>query len=249
MLSFVTYSYINKKCSHKWMQKSMKLLSFFLLYGITSFIIVPLIAQHFGRTRLPLTQTNNVKALNFLTCLLNRNYVTPGLKAALYEVADDMNRKYPGSALNYLDAGFPFINGFPLFPHLSHNDGKKLDISFFYVDTKSGLPTNECPSFTGYGICEEAREKEQQTSELCEGKGYWQYNLLRHLTPQANKSNFLFDAKRTKTLVELFANNDSVEKIFIEPHLKQRMKLSNDKIRFQGCRAVRHDDHIHVQVK
>ena len=38
-------------------------------------------------------------------------------------------------------------------------------------------------------------------------------------------------------------------KVFIEPHLKDRMKLTNSKIRFHGCGAVRHDDHIHIQLK
>ena len=31
--------------------------------------------------------------------------------------------------IHYLDANFPFINKFPLLPHLSHNDGKKIDIT------------------------------------------------------------------------------------------------------------------------
>jgi hypothetical protein len=37
-----------------------------------------------------------------------------------------------------------------------------------------------------------------------------------------------------------------IGKIFIEPHLKQRFAPSEAKIRFQGCRAARHDDHIHL---
>ena len=42
---------------------------------------------------------------------------------------------------------------------------------------------------------------------------------------------------------------NEISKIFIEPHLKKRMNLKNPKIRFHGCRAVRHDDHIHLQIK
>ena len=30
---------------------------------------------------------------------------------------------------------------------------------------------------------------------------------------------------------------------------KTRLLLTSDKIRFHGCQAVRHDDHIHVQLK
>ncbi|ASY71232.1 hypothetical protein [Sinorhizobium fredii] len=39
-----------------------------------------------------------------------------------------------------------------------------------------------------------------------------------------------------------------VEKIFVEPHLAQRLGVSAENIRFQGCRAARHDDHIHMQI-
>ncbi len=39
-----------------------------------------------------------------------------------------------------------------------------------------------------------------------------------------------------------------VEKIFVEPHLAERLGVQADTIRFQGCRAARHDDHIHMQV-
>ena len=60
---------------------------------------------------------------------------------------------------------------------------------------------------------------------------------------------YRFDEERTKALVLLFAANQSIGKIFIEPHLKQRLHLTSNKIRFHGCRAVRHDDHLHVQLK
>jgi len=46
-----------------------------------------------------------------------------------------------------------------------------------------------------------------------------------------------------------FASADATGKIFIEPHLVKRLKLASNKIRFQGCRAVRHDDHLHVQLR
>ena len=29
-----------------------------------------------------------------------------------------------------LDGGFPFLDGFPLLPRLSHDDGRKLDLAF-----------------------------------------------------------------------------------------------------------------------
>lgn len=160
-----------------------------------------------------------------------------------------MRNKFPGTTINYLDANFPFINNFPLLPHLSHNDGKKLDLSFQYNDKGTGQIADDVPSFIGYGICEEPKRGEENKPEDCNKKGYWQYSLLRHYVPQANKDQFMFDNKRTRELLHTLASHNGVGKIFVEPHLKARLGLSNSKIRFHGCQAVRHDDHIHVQLK
>lgn len=226
-----------------------KFLSFATLYLIFVFVIVPLTAKPLGRVPLPIFKDRNLKPGNIWTCLLNRNYVRPKLKEITYEVAENMNEKYPGTTINYLDANFPFIDKFPLFPHLSHNDGKKLDLSFQYNDTKTGQITNKIPSFIGYGISEEPKDEEENKPEYCDNKGYWQYNLLRDIIPQGNKDKFTFDNKRTKDLVNSFVSHAGLGKIFIEPHLKTRLGLTSSKIRFHGCQAVRHDDHIHVQLK
>jgi len=58
-----------------------------------------------------------------------------------------------------------------------------------------------------------------------------------------------FSEKGTKLLLERIIEFHPIEKIFIEPHLKQRLNLDHPKIRYHGCGAVRHDDHIHIQVK
>lgn len=59
-----------------------------------------------------------------MTCFLNRHYVRPELKKTAKETALRMNEKFPGTTVRYLDANFPFLNNFPLLPHLSHHDGK-----------------------------------------------------------------------------------------------------------------------------
>ena len=59
---------------------------------------------------------------------------------------------------------------------------------------------------------------------------------------------FELEPQRNRLLVETLARDPRVAKIFIEPHLKQSLGLTSDKIRFQGCRAARHDDHIHLQL-
>jgi len=249
LFSFLTYGCTNKKIKNHYKNITLKLFSFICFYLISTFVFVPIIAKQIGRVPLPIFEKNYLKPLNILTCVLNRNYVLPEMRTIAFQVADEMNKKYPKTKINYLDANFPFIKKFPLFPHLSHNDGKKLDLSFFYLDFKNGQATNDCPSIIGYGICEESNINEINTAEICEEKRYWQYSILKKIIPQGNKKNFVFDELRTKEMVNIFASKNLIGKLFIEPHLKARLKLTSSKIVFHGCQAVRHDDHLHVQLK
>lgn len=249
LLSFLTHPLIYRRLKNKYFRGILKMSSFLALYFLMTFLIVPFVAKPFGREQLPINEKNHLKPLTILTCILNRNYVRTELKETTFRVANDMNQQFPGTSLNYLDGNFPFFDGFPLIPHLSHNDGKKLDITFCYRDKKTNRQTNKCPSFIGYGIAENPLPGETNTAFICAQKGYWQYSFLQKVIPQANKQNFTFDNIKTKTLVDLFAAQTTIEKIFIEPHLKTRLNLRSDKIRFHGCQAVRHDDHIHIQLK
>ena len=249
LLSILTHKLTDKWTSNNYLKATYRFTSFVALYCLTTFLIVPLIANPLGRIQLPLTETNHLQPLNILTCLLNRNYVRPELKQAVFDVAKQMNDKFLGTTTNYLDANFPFIDKFPLIPHLSHNDGKKLDFSFCYRDYKTGESTNECPSFIGCGICEEALPDEKNTADFCVGKGFLLYTFLTTVISQDNKQDFTLDIEKTRELVNLFSTQPAIGNIFIEPHLKTRLNLTSEKIRFHGCQAVRHDDHIHVQLK
>ena len=249
LISRVFFKKINSFSTNRLKLSFYKLVLFLLIYTFSTFLLVPLIAKPFGRVPLPYTETNNLQPLNFLTCFLNRNYVAIELREPVFRVAIQMNSIYPGTTINYLDANFPFINNFPLFPHLSHNDGKKLDLSFCYNDAKSGQETNKCPSFIGYGIVEEPTANEMNTAASCAENGNWEYSLLSKIVSQKNKVNFSFNKDKTRSLVTLFASEKSIGKIFIEPHLKIRLGLTSNKIKFQGCKSVRHDDHVHIQLK
>uniref|UniRef100_UPI00404B20A5 hypothetical protein n=1 Tax=Fulvivirga sp. TaxID=1931237 RepID=UPI00404B20A5 len=218
------------------------------LYLSASLLLVPLLASIFGRVALPLS--GSLQPLNVMTCLLNRHYVRPELKSDLLTISNKINSRYPGTKTSYLDANFPFFNGFPLFPHLSHNDGKKVDLAFYYDEKTSGRLTNGAPSFIGYGIYEAPKAHEANYPQLCRDKGYWQYGFLTNLIPKWSENKYQVNAEKTAELISMLAANQSISKIFIEPHLKQRWSLSSiDKIRFHGCQAVRHDDHIHLQIK
>lgn len=243
ILSFTALN--NQKAPVRIVVKGAAFCSF---YALISIAILPILAKPLGRVPMPVSSSGNLRPLNVLTCILNRHYVRPEMRTAALIVSSSLAEKYPGVRLNYLDANFPFFNGFSLVPHLSHNDGKKLDLAFFY-DLKDGTPTNAAPSFIGYGICEEPRPGEPNTADECAQKGAWQYSFLKHVVPQGNSTNYLLNEEKTANMVELFSAQPSIGKIFIEPHLKQRLKLQSAKIRFHGCRAVRHDDHLHVQLK
>ena len=128
--------------------KKKKRYIFPVFYLVFNLLIIPPVANYFGRERLPVL-SSNLKPRNWMYPILFRNYVNPELKTLLENSAETL--KSQTIQITYLDANFPFFNGFPLLPHLSHNDGKKIDITFQYVD-KAGNTTNKKPSISGYGL-------------------------------------------------------------------------------------------------
>lgn len=96
------------------------------------------VAPIFGRVPLPCFDdgTSRLKMQSPLFCVLNRQYVVPELKEAAAALSRHMDQAFPGTTTLALDANFPFFDGFPLFPHLSHSDGRKLDVAFFYQDAE-----------------------------------------------------------------------------------------------------------------
>ncbi len=108
-----------------------------IIYLIFNLIIIPPVAKSFGREQLPLFG-KELKPRNWCYPLLFRNYVTPKLKKELKHSAHVLYVSN-NTSITYLDANFPFIDGFPLLPHLSHNDGKKL-ISHSCILTRMEKP-------------------------------------------------------------------------------------------------------------
>lgn len=239
---------INRKLKDSLQREIVKPLSFICLYIVATFSIIPMIAKSFGRV--PIGSTSHIQPLTMWTFLLNRHYVRPTLKQALEMTAGQMNEAFPGTQIAYLDANFPFMNGFPLIPHLSHNDGKKLDIAFFYKRASTDERLNGlAPSWMGYGVHEGPLKGEVNMPNECANKGNWQYGFMERIIPQYKKEVMPFDGERTRAIISLLVAQPAVSKIFIEPHLKTRLRLNSQKIRFHGCQAVRHDDHIHMQIR
>ncbi|MBL0683119.1 hypothetical protein JJQ60_06305 [Aquimarina mytili] len=228
----------------RWNSTFKPFIIFIGLYLFSTFLIIPFIAPIFGREQVK--HTDLIGPTNYMTVLLNRNYVSPQLNELLLQTEKELNGS--GIKIHYLDANFPFINKFPLLPHLSHNDGKKIDISLIY-ETKSGELTYKQKSISGYGVFEAPKSNEYNQIDTCLNNGYFQYDYPKYLTFGRINTELIFSKKGTKTLIKSILKNKKLEKLFIEPHLKKRMKLVNPKIRYHGCRAVRHDDHIHIQVR
>ena len=169
------------------------------------------------------------------------------MNSIIENIGNSISRKHPGLKLTILDANFPFKDGFPLLPHLSHNDGKKSDISLMYK-TKEGVLTNEKPSNSGYGVFENPLKNEINQTTICKNNGAWQYDYPKYLTLGKNL-DLEFSENATKDLIQSILENNEIQKIFLEPHLKNRLNINSEKMRFHGCRAVRHDDHLHLQIQ
>lgn len=245
LLSWIIHLFIRKRIANKYWRGPVRFSLFIGLYLIFTLLIVPPIAKGYGRVPLPFTETNHVKPVTIWTALFNRNYVRPELRAITYSVAADMNKKYPGTVISYMDSGFPFRDGYPLLPHISHNDGKKLDVAFLYVDKVTDKPTDENPSPIGYGGSEPPRDGEPNRPAVCDPTN-WQYSYMYGWMPLSDR--YVFDQVRTKDMINGFARNKGIGTLYLEPHLKARLHLTSSKIRLHGCYSVRHDDHVHVQI-
>lgn len=218
------------------------------LYGVAT-MATQAAAPFFGRVPLSCFGADRtLEVRSPLFCVLNRNYVTPAMHRAANALADHMVLAFPGTVTVALDANFPFLSGFPLLPHLSHNDGRKLDIAFYYRDEKGEMVDGGSRSPIGYF----AFEQPHANAPLpCADRNdtltfRWDLDML-----QPFFADWILDETRTSAAVRWLSSQGrqfGVEKIFIEPHLAKRLAVENDTVRFQGCRAARHDDHIHFQV-
>jgi hypothetical protein len=227
------------------------LLLFLLCYGAGS-TAVTVAAPHFGRVPLPCWkgETAPLAAASPLTCALNRHYVSPDLKHLAEALAYAVDREFPGSLTQVLDANFPFFDGFPLLPHLSHDDGRKLDLAFYYRPREGIYERGAMASPLGYWAFEVPGPGDPQP---CVGDDRrltlrWDMGWFQPFV----RPDLTLDDARSKAALKWLATEGrqrGVERVLLEPHLKSRLSLDSDLVRFQGCRAARHDDHIHVQIR
>lgn len=173
-------------------------------------------------------------------CQLRRHYVRAAPRAALLEAAARLEARHPGTTVHFMEASWP-IGRRPMPPHLSHGDGRQVDLALFYVDLK-GRPLAAAPTRSGYRAFEPPRKNSERR---CTGATKRPPGVDAPDPPRDRR--WRLDEARTAALVRLLAADPRVRRIFIEPHLKARLGLSQlSKVRFAGCRAARHDDHLHV---
>lgn len=135
---------------------------FLVIYGIASLLVVPPLAAIGGRVPLPCFG-DQLQSRSMIFCALNRHYVRRDLRTLAGELGEALTRTHPGARLRTLDAGFPFLDGFPLLPHLSHRNGTALDLALFYRD-RDGRPASS-PSPIGYQMVPVPRGRGSITDE------------------------------------------------------------------------------------
>lgn len=214
------------------------LLVFILFYAALSASVV-WIAPTFGRVALSCLETGPLAVQSWMYCALNRNYVTPELADVLMDTAEEMDRRYPGTITLVLDASFPFLDGFPLLPHLSHDDGEKADLAFYYADATGYLP-GAVRSPIGYFAFEQGPTHCPPAWPTLR----WNFDAVQPIWP-----DYTLEPERNRTVLDVLSSDPRVGRIFVEPHLVESLGAASDSIRFQGCRAARHDDHIHMQLR
>ena len=221
---------------------------FLLIYGVIWLATPPLAAQA-GRVPLPCFEREvPVRSVSPLYCVLNRTYVTPELRDITLDLGQAVATAHPGTVTLTTDASFPFLDGFPLLPHLSHNDGRKLDLAFYYKD-ETGYRRGATASPVGFWAFAEPKPGEAKPCEGVTLRPTLRWDM--HWFQVFNRPLEL-EPTRTRTALAWLAGEGAaagVEKVLIEPHLAERLGVTGGVIRFQGCRAARHDDHIHFQIE
>lgn len=223
---------------------------FLLLYGVVSFAIVPPMASAFGRERLPCFATADrpLRAVSAFFCLTNRNYAKPSLIRVLDDLSAGMARATPGIVTGYLDAGFPFFDRFPMLPHLSHRRGRDVDLAFFYRRTSVLAPVPSAGSWpVGYWLYVQPRPGDPQPCAVGTFDLRWDWDWLQPVS-----GGLTLDERSTGAMLTWLSDNAArygIRKVLLEPHLQRRLATDPTIVRFQGCVAARHDDHLHVQMR
>lgn len=218
---------------------------------LANLLVAPTLASLSGRVALPCRAgpQQAYAALSPIYCVLGRNYARPEVRTLLEAMTRDLSEDYPGLVVATLDIGFPVLDGFPLPPHLSHDDGRRIDLAYFYKDAAGHPAPLTAPSFLGYwGFEAPATPADAACTDKTRWLTFrWDMDWFQAFVRQ----DLALDEERTAAMLRWLVEKGpeyGVGKILLEPHMVKRLAVASPMIRFQGCRAARHDDHIHVEV-
>jgi hypothetical protein len=189
-----------------------------------------------GLVPLPCREAGPLRPVHPDYCRRQRQFVTPRVRATLLAASEAFAARHPGRVVRYMEASWPSGER-PMPPHLSHGDGREIDIVLFYED-RSGRPKRQ-PTASGYGGFEPPR---REAERVCQGVA------STHSFPDPPPTRaWRLDEAASADPMRLLLADRRVRRIFIEPHLKGRLGFVADaRVRFAGCQAARHDDHLHV---
>ncbi|MGF1624573.1 MAG: hypothetical protein ACFCVH_06790 [Alphaproteobacteria bacterium] len=235
-----------------WRRAATGFVAFALVYAVATVAVVPPLAALGGRAPLRCFPTDDAPygALSVLYCASNRHYARQPLHDLVAALAADLSAAHPGSEVRYLDAGLPFFDWFPLIPHITHRDGLKLDLAFLYEDLDGSYVPGLAPWPVGYWAYDQPRPGERQPCADHVDPGFslrWDMAWLQPLLPP-----YAVDIERTGFMARwLVAEGPAhgLRRMLLEPHLADRWGVAGGPLGFQGCRAGRHDDHIHISVQ
>ena len=190
-----------------------------MVYLVGIIVIVPPIAKMNNRVAMPVfkVKKTHVGCHTLFTALANRHYVRPELKQLVLDASQEVNQKYPGVKVEYLDGSFPLFKEWRMLPHLKHDDGTKLDISFIRSKSRSGKYSNRYFSFFGYGFSEPPKSTEENFPAKCKALGKWQYNIIEKVVPDQHWRELTFPTAENAFLVKGGLMDKLVAGIFYIP--------------------------------
>ena len=215
---------------------------FLLIYGVVSLLVVPPLAALGGRVPMPCFGGSEgaAKSRSFLYCALNRHYVRRDLRTLVEDLASDIARVHPGARVRTLDAGFPFLDGFPMLPHSNRRHGTVVDLALFYRDAQGRAAPS--PSPLGYGVY--ARRHAGQACDDRAATSRWGMGWL-----QASGSDTMLDENVTRDALRWLSGQPTVDRLSIDPPLRERLEAGGAAGQVHGCEAAPQGDHVHVQIK
>lgn len=102
-----------------------------------------------GLVSLPCDASTPLEPTRPRYCREDRHWVTPRARAALLDAASAMRARHPGEVVRFMDASGPDgVKPFP--PHLSHGDGRQIDLGLYYTDVR-GRPLATFPTYERHG--------------------------------------------------------------------------------------------------